>query len=64
MRTNLEIGSNKPDPQKNMKNKIIIATVFAMASAFFLTGCIVVNVEKTAPSGSCTSTNAVVTPTK
>jgi hypothetical protein len=44
-----------------MKNKILIAVAFA-AAACFLTGCIVVNVEKTAPAASCTNTNAVAAP--
>jgi hypothetical protein len=39
-----------------MKNKIIIVTVFAMASAVLLTGCIVVNVEKSAPTKCCSTT--------
>jgi len=45
-----------------MKNKILIVAAFAMAAAFFLTGCIVVNVERNAPPASGASTNTVAAP--
>jgi len=45
-----------------MNNRILIVAAFAIAAAFFLTGCIIVNVEKTAPAGSCTATNTVAMP--
>jgi len=45
-----------------MKNKILIVAAFAVASVFFLTGCIVVNVERTAPANSGTSTNTAAAP--
>jgi hypothetical protein len=45
-----------------MKNKILLVVAFALATAFFLTGCIVVNVEKAEPAGSCMATNAIPAP--
>jgi hypothetical protein len=57
MRTNLCNGRNQSKKTK-MKNKIRLIAAFAIAATFFLTGCIVVNVEKTTPGGSCMSTNA------
>ena len=61
MRTNLDCGRNKHKTRK-MKNKILIVAAFAMAAAFFLTGCIVVNVERNAPPASGASTNTAAAP--
>lgn len=52
-----------------MKTKILLPAAFVAFAAFFLTGCIIVNVEKNAPdskpatAGSCMSTNAVTSST-
>jgi hypothetical protein len=60
MRTNLEKQPGQPQTAKDqMKNKIIIATVFTLTSAVLLTGCIVVNVEKTAPTKCCSSSPGI-----
>ena len=61
MRTNLDCGWNKHKNQK-MKNKILIGAAFVMGAAFFLTGCIVVNVEKTTPASSGIATNNAAAP--
>jgi hypothetical protein len=45
-----------------MKNKIIIGTVLAIATATLLVGCININVEKTVPASSYANTNAVAAP--
>jgi hypothetical protein len=61
MRTNLDCGWNKCKTQK-MKNKILIVAALAIASATLLVGCISVNVNKTAPDNSGSTTNTVAPP--
>jgi len=47
-----------------MKTKILLSAVIAVASAVLLAGCIVVNVERTAPASPAPTahTNTVVVP--
>jgi len=47
--------------QINMKNKIIVGTVLAIAIATLLTGCISINIERAAPNNSGSVTNTVTT---